>query len=199
MCSPAAARLAALVAVGGCAASTPPAAPVPLVVTRLGAADSFGPGIVAVARRRVEFRTTRPAHVILLWVAPNGFVEPVFPLYAGDRDERPAGTHRINTGEVESPLDRNRIAGAPVSGQPGRVAEGPALAGRAAPGAVQGHWMLIVSDVATGVGELRAGLDRATPGWRAKATVEEVLDALPPTLVGGRAGVWAAYYVAAER
>ncbi len=199
MCMSVVARVAALVVVGGCATAAPPAAPAPLLVTRLGAADSFGPGLVAISRRRVEFRMTRPGHVILIWVAPNGFVEPVFPLYTGDRDERPAGTHVINTGEVKSPLDRHRIAGAPVGGRPGRVPEGPALAGAAAPDSALGHWMLIVSDVRTSVGELRAGLDRATPGWRGKTTVPEVLRALPLTLVGGRAGVWAAYYAPAER
>src|SRR2546423_13271378 len=48
-------------------------------VTRLGAADAYGPGITTVSAGQVEVTLARPAHVIVLRVAQDGGHEPIIP------------------------------------------------------------------------------------------------------------------------
>jgi len=63
----------------------------PLPVTRLGQRTTYGPGIVAAGAHRVEFELTRPAHVVVLLVDPDGAIQPVFPASGENTTERAAG------------------------------------------------------------------------------------------------------------
>ncbi|HEV8264288.1 MAG TPA: hypothetical protein VGQ06_05010 [Gemmatimonadales bacterium] len=67
----------------------------PLPQTRLGAADLFGPGIVAASGRSVEFQLARGGHVILLHVSGDG-VDLIAPLHSRDRTHFAAGAHWIS-------------------------------------------------------------------------------------------------------
>src|SRR2546421_8509350 len=120
-------------------------------VTRLGAADAYGPGITTVSAGQVQFTLARPAHVIVLRVAQDGGIEPIIPR-AGEPTQYEAGLHGVEG----PPLDAT--GGAPVH-EPGlRSPEALARAGRRAapPGAGLGDsgstppafWLVIGSDVA---------------------------------------------------
>src|SRR6266700_2629709 len=105
-------------------------------VTRLGAADAYGPGITAVSAGQVQFTLVRPAYVIVLRVGQDGGIEPIAPR-AGEPTQYDAG-------------------GSPVHEPVLRSAEALARAGRRAPppGADLGDsvvtpkafWLVVVSD-----------------------------------------------------
>src|SRR5207248_6171472 len=76
-------------------------------VTRLGAADAYGPGITTVSAGQVQFTLARPAHVIVLRVAQDGGIEPILPR-AGEPTQYEAGLHGVEG----PPLHSN--GGAPV-------------------------------------------------------------------------------------
>src|SRR5437763_14183606 len=59
-------------------------------VTRLGAADAYGPGITAVSAGRVQFTLARPADVLVLRVGQDGGIEPITPR-AGEPTQHDAG------------------------------------------------------------------------------------------------------------
>src|SRR5438874_12371386 len=63
-------------------------------VTRLGAADAYGPGITAVSAGEVQFTLVRPAHVIVLRVGQDGGIEPIAPR-AGEPTQYDAGLHGV--------------------------------------------------------------------------------------------------------
>src|SRR5437660_5719033 len=69
-------------------------------VTRLGAADAYGPGITAVSAGRVQFTLARPADVIVLRVGQDGGIEPI-TARAGEATPDDDGLH----GDEGPPLD----------------------------------------------------------------------------------------------
>jgi hypothetical protein len=168
--------------------------PRPERVTRLGAADAFGPGITAVSAGGVQFQLARPAHVIVLRVGQDGSIEPIVPR-AGEPTQYDIGLH----GVAGPPLDEARAS--PVREPVLRSAEALARTGRRAPppGADLGDsvitphafWLVVVSDVATSASEVRARLQAMKLDF---SSVKAELEALPKALVGKRAGSWAAYY-----
>lgn len=165
----------------------------PLILDRRGAADSFGPGLVALSEAKIEFRLTQPGHVVLLWVGREGDVELHFPLRSGDRTARRAGRHALSVAEVRSPIEPPTVGGAPMTGLPGQFApsSGGMVAGRPVEdGATTGYWALVVTDVPIRAGEVR---QRLAPMSR-EGGGAAVLDRLPELLVVGRVGAWAAYY-----
>jgi hypothetical protein len=165
----------------------------PLVLEVRGATDSFGPGPVALSQERVEFRLTRPGHVVLLWVARDGQVTLYWPVRSGDRSSRRAGRQAISVEEISSPLDAPVMAGAPTSSQPGRMAPtgSGVLVGRpdttAGPA---GYWALLVADVPISAADVRLRLGPMSHEGGAAA----VVDRLPELLFVGRAALWAAYF-----
>jgi len=168
-------------------------------VTRLGAADAYGPGITTVSAGQVQFTLARPAHVIVLRVAQDGGIEPILPR-AGEPTQYEAGLHGVEG----PPLDAT--GGSPVHEPVLRSAEALARAGRRAPppGADLGDsvstppafWLVIVSDVATNASEVRTRLQAMKLEF---PSVKAELEALPKALVAKRAGSWAAYYAPAGR
>ncbi len=133
----------------------------PLVLDLRGATDSFGPGPIALSEAKVEFRLTRPGHVVLLWVAREGEVSLYWPLRSGDRSGRRAGRHAISVEDVKAPIEAPVLAGAPVSSQPGRIA--PTGAGMLAArpdttSGVAGYWILLVVDVPITAADVRLRL-----------------------------------------
>ncbi len=168
-------------------------------VTRLGAADAYGPGITAVSAGQVQFTLVRPAYVIVLRVGQDGGIEPIAPR-AGEPTQYDAGLHGVEG----APPDDAR--GSPVHEPVLRSAEALARAGRRAPppGADLGDsvvtpkafWLVVVSDVATSASEVRARLQAMKLEF---PSVKAELEALPNALVGKRAGSWAAYYAPAGR
>ena len=168
-------------------------------VTRLGAADAYGPGITAVSAGRVQFTLARPAHVIVLRVGQDGGIEPITPR-AGEPTQYDAGLHSVEGPSLDDAP--GLLVHEPVL----RSAEALARAGRRAPppGADLGDsvvtpkafWLVVVSDVATSASEVRARLQAMTLDF---SSVKAELEALPKALVGKRAGSWAAYYAPAGR
>src|SRR5437660_115190 len=133
-------------------------------VTRLGAADAYGPGITAVSAGGVEFLLERPAHVIVLRVGQDGSIEPIVPR-AGEPTQYDVGVHSVEG----PPLDEARVS---------PVREPVLRAARAlAPGADLGD--LVITPQA---------FKLTFPSVTAE------LEALPKALVAKRAGSWAAYY-----
>jgi hypothetical protein len=170
----------------------------PLVLDLRGATDSFGPGPVALSEAKVEFRLTRAAHVVLLWVAADGQVSLYWPLRSGDRSARRAGRQAISVEDVRAPVEAPVMAGAPTSSQPGRMAPtgGGMLAGRpdAAVGPA-GYWVLLVADVPISAAEVRMRLGPMSHAGGGAA----VLERLPEVLLVGRATLWAAYFAPVAR
>jgi hypothetical protein len=164
-----------------------------LILDRRGAVDSFGPGLTALWEGKVEFRLTRSAHVVLLWVGGEGEVELHYPLRSGDRTARRAGRHAVGVAEVRSPIEPPTISGAPMTGLPGQFAapSGGIVAGRPEDDdGTTGYWALFVTDVPIRAAEVRARLAPMSREGGATA----VLDRLPEVLVVGRVGLWAVYY-----
>jgi len=173
-------------------------------VTRLGSRNAYGPGIVTSESRRLEIELTRPAHIIVLKVDPDGSIQPVFPAPGEQVTERPAGRQEIallaQSGPARPSADVPHAA-APVmrsaqqlarEGQPAR----PRATGDDVPEAapITGYWLLIASDVATSAEELQERLETMTLQF---PSIKAELEALPRALVARRTKVWAAFYAPA--
>jgi hypothetical protein len=169
----------------------------PLVLELRGATDSFGPGPMVLWEDKVEFRLTRDAHVVLLWIGREGQVDLYWPLRSGDRSARRAGRHAISVGDVKSPIEPPTIAGTPSGGPPGQFAptRSAAIAGRPDTLGVVGYWALLVSDAPITPAEVRARLQPMSREGGGLA----ILERLPEVLLVGRAGLWAAYFAPVAR
>jgi hypothetical protein len=180
------------------------AGPPPPNVTRLGSRTAYGPGIVAAEARRVEFELTRPAHVIVLLVDPDGSIQPVFPAYGERTTERPVGRQvvelKATPGAAQTGPEVSHAA-PPVM----RSAQQLAMEGeRARPRAtgddeprvalVTPYWLVIVSDVPTTAEDIEQRLEAMTLQF---ASMKAELDALARALVARRTKVWAASYAPA--
>ncbi len=191
----AAALLLSLVA--GCAGHSAPRAAAPLSVTRLGAADAYGPGIVSASRHDLRFRLARPAHIIVLRVEHDGSIVPVFPARSDDVTQQGVGQHFVEAPEPDPVAPATRFL-EPVLRSPDALVR----AGRPAPppasplvDSTARYWLVVASDVATSASELRARLEAMRREYR---SVQAELEALARGLTAGRATTWAAYYAAAE-
>lgn len=186
----------ALLALAGASApvSSAQVAASPLSLQRLGVPDSFGPGLVALSATRVELHLTRPAHVVLLWVAPDGGIELHFPLRSRDRSERRAGRHALSVSDVPSPIEPPVLTGAPSSSEPGRLPSTGTtgmLAGRpTGDTAIAGYWVLVTAAMPLPAADVRR---RLAPLAREGAGAPEVLEQIPERLVGRFTTLWAAY------
>ena len=173
-------------------------------VTRLGSRTAYGPGIVGAAARRVEFELTRPAHVIVLLVDPDGSIQPVFPASGENTTERAAGRQVVElnatSGAGQAGPEASHAA-PPVmrsaqqlarEGEPAR----PSATGdddpRVAP--VTAYWLVIVSDVPTTADEVQERLEAMTLQF---SSLKAELEALARALVARRTKVWAASYTPA--
>jgi len=174
----------------------------PLRVTRLGQRTTYGPGIVATAARRVEFELTRPAHVIVLLVDPDGGIQPVFPASGENTTERAAGRQVV---ELNAPTGAPRAgrdvphAAPPVMRSAQQLAsEGerarPSATGDDAPALLTPYWLVITSDVPTTAEELQARLEAMTLQFSSQ---KAELEALARTLMARRTKNWAASYAPA--
>ena len=182
--------------IAGCAGHVAPRTTAPLAVTRLGAVDAYGPGIVSASPRDVRFRLARPAHVIVLRVEHDGSIEPVFPLRGDDVTQQGVGQHFVEAAEPERVAPAARLL-EPVLRSPDALVR----AGRPAPPPASPivdstgcYWLVVASDVATSAGELRTRLEAMRREYR---SVPAELEALARGLTAGRATTWAAYYARA--
>ncbi len=183
--------------VAGCAGHAEPRAAAPLWVIRLGAVETYGPGIVSASPRDVRFRLARPAHIIVLRVTRDGSIEPVFPVRGDEVTQQGVGQHFVEAPDSESIAPATRLLD-PVLRSP----EALVRAARPAPppaspivDSTARYWLVIASDVATSAGELRARLESMRREYR---SVQAELEALARALTAGRATTWAAYYAQAE-
>ncbi|HEV8399733.1 MAG TPA: hypothetical protein VGQ18_07830 [Gemmatimonadales bacterium] len=176
----------------------------PLPVTRLGQRTTYGSGIVAASARRVEFELTRPAHVIVLLVDPDGGIQPVFPASGERTTERAAGRQVV---ELNAPT------GAAQAGREGPHAAPPVMrtaqqlaseGERARPSAtgddearvalVLPYWLVITSDIATTAEEIQAKLESMNLQFSSQ---KAELEALARGLMARRTKAWAASYAPA--
>src|SRR5436190_24196674 len=95
-------------------------------VSRLGAAEAYGPGITAVSAGQVQFTPGRPAHVIVLRVGQDGGFEPIAPR-SGAPTQYDAGLHSTEGPSLDDAP--GLLVHEPVL----RSAEALARAGRRAP------------------------------------------------------------------
>jgi hypothetical protein len=164
-------------------------------VTRLGAARSFGPGILSASPVELRFELIRPAHVIVLQLDPGGGITPLFPLDT-TTSLRDAGVHALTAPPPVVAAARDARVTPPVLqtatelARAGRQARPPAVDIPDTAAAVA-YWLLIVSDAPTSGAELRAELESMRLNFR---SVDEELRALPKTLVARRTKDWGAYY-----
>jgi len=173
-------------------------------VTRLGSRTAFGPGIVAAAARRVEFELTRPAHVIVLLVDPDGSIQPVFPASGENTTERAAGRQVVELKATAGPAQAGPEvphAAPPVMRSAQQLAsEGerarPSATGDDEPRVtpVTAYWLVIVSDVPTTAEEIEERLGAMTLQF---SSLKAELEALARGLVARRTKVWAASYTPA--
>ncbi len=187
----------ALLLVAACGGHPAPRSWGPLAVTRLGAADAYGPGIVSVSPSEVRFELAQPAHVIVLRIEQDGTIDRIFPQRDDEPTQQQVGWHYMEAPE-------------PEVGAPPRILE-PVLrspddlvrAGRRAPppaspivdSMAPTYWLVVASDVPTSASQVQSLLRSARREYR---SVKVELEALPRTLVVGRATTWAAYYARAE-
>src|SRR6267143_5989306 len=110
----------------------------------------FGEGFTAITESRVDFRLLRPAHVVLVWVTPDGRIDLFFPLRSRDKTLRRAGNNTISVSEIPSPIQALVINGAPVSGRAGQFTPAGSLLTGAPAGddssGVSGYWVLLACD-----------------------------------------------------
>lgn len=175
-----------------------------LPVNRLGSRTEFGPGIVAAAAKRVEFELTRPAHVIVLLVDPDGSIQPVFPASGESTTERTAGRQVVELKATAGPAQPGPEvphAAPPVMRSAQQLAsEGerarPRATGddepRVAP--VTSYWLVITSDVPTTAEDVQARLESMTLQF---SSLKAELEALARGLVARRTKQWAASYAPA--
>jgi hypothetical protein len=173
-------------------------------VTRLGSRDAYGPGIVEATSRQLRLELTRPAHVIVLRVDPDGSIQLVSPESGEGAVERPAGQQI-----VEMP-PASRVEAAPeaphVTDPVLRTADALAREGRRARPSATGseeqavapataYWLLIVSDVPTSAADVEARLESMN---REFPTMKAELEGLTRALIGRRTRQWAAFYTPAR-
>lgn len=160
-------------------------------VTRLGAARSYGPGILQATYAELRFELTRDAHVIVLQVDPSGGITPVFPADS-EPGLRPSGVHILaGANPVVPAAEEARITdpvlrSAAELARAGRAVRPPAVA-MDDTASIVAYWLVIVSDVPTSGWEVRAQLVSMPLNYR---SVEDELRALPAALVGQRAKGW---------
>lgn len=159
-----------------------------------GEPDHFGPGFTNLYETRVEFRLLRPGHAVLLWVKASGEVDLYWPIRGGDRSERKAGRHVINTSEVPSPIEPPVISGAPASTRSGQFSPmGNVMMGRneSTADSVTGYWVLVALDAPITAKEIKTRL--APMSHEGGATA--VLDRIAPMLIP-QGVTWAMYSAA---
>lgn len=183
-------------------AQSPPAPPAP-TVTRLGSRNVYGPGIVAATSRQVAFELTRPAHVIVLLVDPDGSILPVFPTPDVTITERAPGYQVIalNTPvAAEEPGAGPRAPPVVISSSQQLAREGrpwhPSAAGDDPPPKVPvlPYWLVILSDVPTSAAEVQ---DRLASMRMEFSSLQAELEAVARALVARRSKVWSALYTPA--
>ena len=180
------------------------AAQAPLPVTRLGQRTTYGPGIVAAAPNRVEFELTKPAHVIVLLVDPDGGIQPVFPASGERTTERAAGRQVIELNAKPAGTQGSREsphAPPPVMRTAQQLAaEGerarPSATGDDQPRAalVVPYWLVITSDVPTTAEDIQAKLESMDLQFSSQ---KAELEALARGLMTRRTKAWAASYAPA--
>ena len=197
-------KLLTVLVVAACFTPLRALAQAPLPVTRLGRRTEFGPGIVAAGARRVEFELTRPAHVIVLLVDPDGGIQPVFPASGEHTTERAAGRQVVElkaaTGAAPAAPDVSH-APPPVMRSAQQIAnEGerarPRATGDDEPrvALVVPYWLVITSDVATTAEEVQAKLESMSLQFSSQ---KAELEALARGLMARRTKAWAASYAPA--
>jgi hypothetical protein len=179
-----------------------PATQLTAQVTRLGARDAYGPGIVGATSQQLQFELTRPAHVIVLRVDVDGTIEPVFPQAEDSVTQKAASRHVVAAAEfARAPEQAARptdpvIRSADALAREGRRARPSAAGGEDQPlAAATAYWLLIVSDVATSAAEVQARLEATN---REFPTMQAELDGLTRALMGRRTRQWAAFYTPAR-
>jgi len=173
-------------------------------VTRLGSRTAYGPGIVAAATRRVEFELTRPAHVIVLLVDPDGSIQPVFPASGEGTTERAAGLQvvelKATPGAAQAGPEVPHAAPPVMRSAQQLAREGerarPSATGDDEPRVlpVTSYWLVIVSDVPTSADEVQERLEAMTLQF---SSMKAELEALARGLVARRTKTWAASYTPA--
>jgi hypothetical protein len=152
----------------------------------------FGEGFTAITESRVDFRLLRPAHVVLVWVTPDGRIDLFFPVRSRDKTLRRAGNNAISVSEIPSPLQAPVISGAPVSGRAGQFTPTGSLLTGAPPrddsGGVSGYWVLLTSDAPITALDVQNKLAIMSREGGALA----VIDRLAPVLVP-EGTLWAQY------
>lgn len=164
-------------------------------VTRLGAAKSYGPGILQATLSQVRFEITKDAFVIVLQLDQNGGISPMFPTDS-EPPLRPSGVHTLTTPKPAVLAGDAARYEDPVLSTAAELARGgrsvrPPAAGMPDTASIVAYWLVIVSDVATSGPELRAQLEAMELNFR---SVEAELRALPAALVGKRTKAWGAYW-----
>jgi len=159
---------------------------------------------VAAADRRVEFELTRPAHIIVLRVDPDGSIQPVFPAWGERTTERAAGRQVVElkavTGAAPAGPDVPHAAPPVMRSAQQMASEGerarPRATGDDEPRVmpVTAYWLVIVSDVATTAEEVQERLEAMTLQFSSQ---QAELEALARALVARRTKVWAASYAPA--
>jgi hypothetical protein len=162
-------------------------------VSRLGAAKSFGPGIVEASPARLRFELAKEAYVIALQIDAQGGITPVYPTDTMPTMHFPGGhvltTALDDTATSDEPVTQRRLQSAQELARTGRAVRPPAVAMEDRPPV--GYWLLIVSETPTTATALRAQLETIKLEFQ---SVEDELRALPKALVGARAQTWGAYY-----
>jgi hypothetical protein len=173
-------------------------------VTRLGSDKAFGPGIVAASAQRVRFAITRPAHLIVLRIHPDGSIEPLLPQRPHDPTDRAAGEHVVEappptptTLEDAPTMPPERVLSRGALERAGQRVQPPAAGpDDSEPSPASYWWLVMVSDTPTSLEELRSGLESFQT--RTFTSVEASVRAMPRQLVANRKRTWAAYYSPVE-
>lgn len=164
-------------------------------VTRLGAARTYGPGIIHASLGELRFELSRPAEVIVLQVDPVGGITPMFPVDT-EPSVRPSGVHVLLAPAPQASAGEElrlapRLQTAADLARAGRSVRPPA-AGMPDTASIVAYWLVIVSDVPTTGRDLRAQLEEMKLEY---GSVEAELKALPPALVGKRTKNWGAFFM----
>jgi len=174
------------------ALASPAVASAQVVQNVRGDVAHFGEGFTAITESRVDFRLLRPAHVVLVWVTPDGRIDLFFPVRSRDKTLRRAGNNVISVSEIPSPIQAPVISGAPVSGRAGQFTPtGSLLTGAHArddSSGVSGYWVLLTSDAPITALEAQNKLAIMSRDGGALA----IIDRLAPLLVP-EGTLWAQY------
>jgi hypothetical protein len=188
------------------AAQTPPT---PRRITRLGSSKAYGPGVIGASIGQVWFELTRPAHVIVLRVDPNGSIEAFAPQGSGPPSERTPGVYTVEAPPPERRIEAARqpdpvrlldptVRSSDALARGGRSVFPPAAGSNdSADAATTHYWLVIAADSATSIEELQAALEVMRA--RAFTSVEAAVRALPRGVITKRARSWAASYALVQR